>query len=305
MNSKIELLQGTTIGLITPSSPLFPGRLEASIEFFEKHGCKVKVGKHNTKSDRFLAGTDEERAEDIMNFFNDPEVDALVVTGGGAGSVRTLPLLDYEAIKKNPKPIIGFSDTTSLQLGIYSKTNLKSFTGFTCRDVAEQKSLDPLIEDGLVNCFLQNNYSISGGNTVNDGKVTAPLIGGNLMCLLFLIGTPFQPNFKNKIFFFEEVWSEPYVMDGMLSQLYLAGIFDEVAGIIIGKFKNCESKIHADRDGSSDAVINDWCKKIKAPCIKDFPYGHFDSRAVLPIGQLATLDATNCRLDIIFGKEAL
>ena len=302
MNSKIQLLKGTTIGLITPSSPLFPGRLENSIAFFENNGCKVKVGNHNTKSDRFLAGTDEQRAEDIMNFFNDPEVDVLIVTGGGAGSVRILPLLDYDLIKKNPKPIIGFSDTTSLQLGIYSQTKLQSYTGFTCRDITEKDSIDPLIEDGFVNCFLQNNYSISGGNTVNAGKVTAPLIGGNLMCLLFLIGTPFRPDFKGKIFFFEEVLSEPYVIDGMLSQIFLAGIFDEVAGVVIGKFKNCESKIHPDRDGSSDDVINDWCNKIKVPCIKGFPYGHFDSRSVLPIGQLTTLDATNCKLDIIFDE---
>lgn len=302
MSSKIELLKGKTIGLITPSSPLFPGRLEASIDFFEKHGCKVKVGKHNTKSDRFLAGTDEERAEDVMNFFSDPEIDVLVVTGGGAGSVRLLPLLDYEIIKQNPKPIIGFSDTTSLQLGIYSQTNLRSYTGFTCRDVAESESIDPLIEDGLVNCFLKQNYSISGGNTVNGGKVTAPLIGGNLMCFLFLIGTPFQPDFKGKILLFEEVWSELYVMDGMLSQLYLAGIFNEVAGVVIGTFKNCESKIHPDRDGSSDDVITDWCRKINVPCIKGFPYGHFDSRAVLPIGHMARLDATNCKLDIIFDE---
>lgn len=306
MTQKIKpIAKGATIGLITPSSPLFPGRLEASVSFFEAKGYKVKIGKHNKKADRFLAGTDEQRAEDIMNFFNDSEVDLLIVTGGGAGSIRTLPLLDYDLIKKNPKPIIGFSDTTSLQLGIYSQTNLQSYTGFTCKDVAEQTSLDPLIEDGFFNCLMRNNYRVSGGKTVNAGNVTAPLIGGNLMCLLYLIGTPFQPDFKNKIFFFEEIWSEPYVMDGMLSQLYLAGIFDEVAGVVIGTFKNCESNIHPDRDGSSDDVINDWCRKIKVPCIRNFPYGHGDSRCVLPIGQMATLDATRCHVNIIFDKEAV
>ena len=137
------------------------------------------------------------------------------------------------------------------------QTSLKSYTGFTCRDVAESESIDPLIEDGLMNRFLQKNYSISAGKAVNGGKVTALLVGGNLMCLLFLIGTPFQPDFKGKILLFEEVWSEPYVMDGMLSQLYLAGILDEVAGVIIGTFNNCKSKIHPDRDGSSDDALTD------------------------------------------------
>jgi muramoyltetrapeptide carboxypeptidase len=291
---------GSTIGLITPSSPLFSGRLDDSVSYFEKNGYRVKVGKHNTKSDRFLAGTDEERAEDIMMFFNDSEVDAMVVTGGGAGSVRTLPLLDYDIIKNNPKPIIGFSDTTSLQLGIYSKTGLNSYTGFTCRDVSEKNSLTPFIKDSLKNCLLRKNYVISQGKTVNTGKITAPLIGGNLMCLNYLIGTPFQPDFKEKIFFFEDVWCEPYVIDGMLSQLYLAGIFEQIAGVVIGTFKNCDAKIYPNRDGTTQEVINDWCNKIKTPCIKDFPYGHFDSRCVLPIGQRVTLDATNCKLHVIF-----
>jgi muramoyltetrapeptide carboxypeptidase len=291
---------GATIGLITPSSPLFSGRLEASVAYFEKNGYKVKIGKHNTKADRFLAGTDEERAEDIMMFFNDPDVDALVVTGGGAGSVRTLPLLDYDIIKNNPKPIIGFSDTTALQLGIYSKTGLKSYTGFTGRDVALETSLDSVIEDSLTNCLLRKNYSFSAGKTVNAGKVSAPLIGGNLMRTLYLIGTPFQPDFKDKIFFFEEVWCEPYMIDGMLSQLYLAGIFEQISGVVIGTFNHSDAKIYPDRGGTAEEVINDWCKKIKVPCIKDFPYGHFNSRCVLPIGQMATLDAINCKLDVIF-----
>ena len=227
-------------------------------------------------------------------------VEVLIVTGGGAGSIRTLPLLDYDMIRKNPKPIIGFSDTTALQLGVYSKTGLNSYTGFTCRDVAEKETLDPLIENSLKNCLLRKNYCITQGNTVNSGQVSAPLIGGNLMCLVNLMGTPYAPNFKDKIFLFEEVWAEPYVVDGLLSQLWLADVFDEVAGVIIGNFTNCESKIFPDRDGDIDDVINDWVKKIKVPCIKNFPYGHSDSRYVIPIGQVITLNATQCKLDVIF-----
>jgi len=133
----------------------------------------VKLGSNNTKSNRFLAGTDEQRAEDIMKFFQDPEVDVLLATNGGAGSIRTLTLLDYEIIRNNPKPIVGFSDTTSLQLGIYSQTNLKSLTGFTCRDIEESDELDSLLEDSFVNCILNNNYDVIGGETVNSGIVTA------------------------------------------------------------------------------------------------------------------------------------
>lgn len=300
ISNNLKISPGNTIALITPSSPLFPGRLEASIKYFEDKGYKVKVGKHNKKADRFLAGTDFERAEDIMTFFADEDVNALIVTGGGAGSIRTLPYLDYQIIKENPKPIIGFSDTTSLQLGVYHKTDNPSYTGFTCRDVAEKELLDPVIANSLNHCFQRTSYSISQGTLVNPGKVTAPLLGGNLMCLVNLLGTPYAPNFKDTIFLFEEVWAEPYVVDGLLSQLWLAGVFNQVAGVIIGNFTNCESRIYPDRDGTIDDVINDWVRKIKVPCIKNFPYGHSDSRTVLPIGQMATLDATNPCLSIDF-----
>jgi muramoyltetrapeptide carboxypeptidase len=300
-NQKIQ--PGDTIALITPSSPLFPGRLEGTINYFEERGFQVKVGKHNKKIDRFLAGSDQERAEDIMMFFSDPTVKAIVVTGGGAGSIRTLPFLDYDTIKSNPKPIIGFSDTTSLQLGMYAKTGLESFTGFTGKDVVESDFLDPLIADSLDNCLQHRNYVITEGKTVNPGKVTAPLVGGNLMALTSLLGTPYEPCFKNKILFFEEVWAEPYIIDRFISQLWLAGVFDQAAAVIIGRFANCTAKFNPKRDGTIDDLIDDWVKRIEVPCIKNFPYGHFDSRCVLPIGQKASLDAEACRLEIVFNES--
>ncbi|MBP9778002.1 MAG: LD-carboxypeptidase [Rickettsiaceae bacterium] len=301
MNSHIPKVNiGDTIGLITPSSPLFPGRLEAGIAYFEKKGFKVKVGKNNNKADRFLAGSDEERAEDIMNFFADPNVKAIIVTGGGAGSIRVLPYLDYNIIKKNPKLLVGFSDTTALQLGIYSQTNLISVTGFTCRDVEDATNIDNLVENSLLSCLTQRNFSHTAGKTVRSGKVTASILGGNLSCLISLLGTRFEPDFTGKILLFEEVWQEPYIIDSMMAQLSLAGIFDKVAGIIIGQFLQCEPKHFPERDGTVDDVINDWSKKIKVPCIKNFTYAHMPSRCVLPIGQAVTLDAEQCSVDTNF-----
>ena len=292
-----------TIGLITPSSPLFPGRLKKSVDYFGKAGFSVEVGKHNTKSDRFLAGTDEQRASDIMRFFEEPSVDLIVVTGGGAGSIRTLPLLDIHTIEKNKKPILGFSDTTSLQLGLYSQTNLVSYTGFTCRDIAEFENINPNIASSLNHCLTKTDYSISGGETINPGNVTGILVGGNLSCLCNLIGTPFQPDFKEKILLIEDVASEPYVLDGLFSQLYLSGIFNSISGLIIGQFMKCEAKFYPERDGSAEDVINDWTKKINVPCINQFPYGHFDERHVIPIGVKANLDAKACCVNISFNSD--
>ena len=301
IKSNGKITTGSTIGLITPSSPLSPELLEASIAYFEKAGFKIKIGKNIQKTELFSAGTDEQRAADIMTFFKESDVSAIITTNGGTCSIRTLPLLDYEVIRKNPKPIIGYSDTTALQLGIYSKTGCISITGFNCSDI-QNGAIDHRILSTLTHCLNEESYSIHSGSTVNHGSVTAPLIGGNLMCLLNLMGTPYQPDFSNKILLIEDVGIEPYIVEGMFSQLYVAGILNNLSGVIIGAFSACTAQHFLDQGGTTEDIIDFWCKRINVPCIRSFSYGHIESRYVLPIGQMATLDATNCKLDIHFDK---
>ena len=300
MTQKSKSLKGKTIGLISPSSPIEQETLDISIAYFKNIGCKVKVGSHVLKSGMMSAGSDIERAEDIMRFYKDPEISAIAVTRGGVGSIRTLPFLDYNIIKKNPKPLIGFSDTTALQLGIFAKTCLVSYSGFTGSDYSQGR-LNDLIDTTLKSCCSQLNYKIDKFKTVNTGVVTAPLIGGNLMSLVNLMGTEFQPDYSGKILFIEDVSLEPYIIDGMLSQLYVSGILNAIAGIIIGQFIDCEPNKFS-KQPSLDELIGSWCEKIRIPCVKEFPYGHMDDRCVLPIGIMATLDATNCTVDIIFDE---
>jgi len=301
MNIKNSNLESTkkshTIGLIAPSSPISPGLIESSCAYFEKNGFKIKIGKNVQKTELFSAGTDEQRAEDIMTFFKDSDVSAIITINGGACSIRTLPLLDYEVVRKNPKPIIGYSDATALQLGIYSKTGGISFTGFNCSDIKDGV-IDHRMLNSLTHCLNEESYAIQGGATVNHGRVMAPLIGGNLTCLLNLMGTPYQPDFSNKILLIEDVGIEPYIVEGMFSQLYVAGILSNVSGVVIGAFTECTAKHFSAQAGTTEDIINFWCKRINVPCIRGFSYGHIESRYVLPIGQMATLDATNCKLDI-------
>ena len=287
------------IGLIAPSSPALDGLIEQSIAYFENLAFKVKTGKHLDKNQLFAAGTDEERAADIMDFIKDSEVSVIITTNGGTCSIRTLPLLDYDLITQNPKLIVGYSDTTALQLGVYAKTGALSLTGFNCSDI-KNGAVAKNTWASLLNCLNQKSYSVSGGDTICPGSVTAPLIGGNLTCLLNLMGTPYQPNFSDKILLIEDVGIEPYLVEGMFSQSHVAGVLDNVAGLVIGNFTECTPK-HFDSKGiTTEDVIDFWCKRIKIPCINNFPYGHIENRYVLPIGQSVTLDASNCRLDINF-----
>ncbi len=292
-----HLKPGDTVGFIAPSSPLNLDRLKAGIHYFEQKGFNVKLSAHLKNAERFLAGRDIDRANDIMDFFRDPEIKALIATAGGYGSQRLLSLLDYDYIRAHPKIVTGFSDTTALQLGLLKTANLVTYSGFTLRDTDPGKP-DPLVEQTFSACLKGESYQIKEGALVNPGVVNGPLIGGNLALITALMGTPYQPNFKNSILLFEDVWAEPFQIDSRLSQLELAGVFDEVAGIIIGQFEHCISEHYQERDGTIEDVINEWGSRIKVPCIKDFPYGHSDRRCVLAIGGEITLDANNTTIII-------
>lgn len=283
---------GDTVGFVAPSSPLQMGRIETGTRYLESKGFKVKVGKHLQCAERFLAGKDEERARDIMEFFLDPDVKVIMATAGGYGSQRLLSLLDYNVIRSHPKIVTGFSDTTGLQLGLLKKIGLVSYTGFTLRDT-DPGPPDPLIDRTLMACLLGESYTVKEGIPVNAGRVEGSLVGGTLSLLSTLMGTPYQPDFAGKILFFEEVWSEPFQVDAMLTQLNNADVFDQVAGIVIGQFVECVAKHHPERDGTIDEVINEWCSRFRVPCLKDFPYGHGSRRCVLPIGKNVVLDVNN------------
>jgi muramoyltetrapeptide carboxypeptidase len=228
-----------------------------------------------------------------MGFFTDPEVKAIIATRGGQGSQRLLPLLDYELIKSNPKQLFGFSDTTALQLGLFQKTGLVSYTGFTL-----SIHLSTQVKKTVLSSLLGEPYTISKGIKVRSGLSQGPLLGGNLTLMTNLMGTPFLPSFKGSILLIEDVGVEPYNIDGMLSQLDLAGVFDEVSGVIFGTFEHCKSKKSNQSDGTVEDVINEWASKLMVPCIKEFPYGHGKQNCILPIGKMVTLDANSTCLTI-------
>ncbi|KTD53044.1 S66 peptidase family protein [Legionella quateirensis] len=285
------LQNGDVIGIVSPSSPLKSKSIDKGINYLRDMGFKIKFGAHFKEENRFLAGSDENRAKDIMDFFKDPEVKAIIVSRGGQGSQRILPLLDYHIIANNPKILVGFSDTTALQLGIFTKTGLISYTGYTLTI-----PYNPLLQKTLLSCLFNEPYSVQGGDMVHTGVTTGELVGGNLSLVTSLIGTPYQPDFKNKILLLEDVSTEPFNVDRMISHLDLAGIFAQVSGIVFGQFENCISK--DDIEGTIDEVINDWASHFKVPCIKNFPYSHGVNNCVLPVGGFVTLDVPTRSLNI-------
>ncbi len=280
-----------TIGIFNPSSPSYdPVDMDKICAFFRGKGFAVKQSPHLWEYDRFLNGSDAQRAQDIMTLFCDKEVDILLALRGGYGSGRVLDLLDFDLIKANKKTVIGFSDTTALQLGLWAKAGVPCLTGLSPkRDIACVEKVDLIIEKTFDLAIKGTSLSVDL-EPMNENlcAVKGALLGGTLCLVDELIGTPYCPKLEGAILFLEEVMEEPYKIDRMLTHLRLAGVFEQVSGVIWGDFYKCLSE--DENDGTIAEVLQDLHQRCPhLPMWRGLNYGHSDSRMVLPIGAKANI----------------
>ena len=293
------LAPGDTIGLITPSSSITEEKLAKAISNMELLGLKVKLGKHIKVINGYLAGTDKQRLEDLHNMFADDDVDGIWCIRGGYGVGRILPKINYKLIKKNPKVLIGYSDITALLIAIHKKTGLIGFHGplassdFTDYSVKHLKGV-------LMN--PTSYYTIGHAIDIDDlkdkayhskvirvGKAKGELTGGNLTLLAAAVGTDFQPKFKNKLVFIEDIGEKPYRLDRMFTQLLQSTDLHKAAGIALGVFEDCEAK-EGDRSLSLMEMFNDRLGHLNMPIIYGLSLGHIKNHMTLPVGIKAELD---------------
>lgn len=283
------LNKGDKIGIIAPSVGLKDKDIEPTLTYFKKLNITPVLADNLTSSYRYMAGTDKERAEAINKMFADNSIKALFCLRGGAGATRMLPYLNYKLIKNNPKPIFGLSDSTALQNALIDQTNTPSFTGFLPIYDLNDKAINPLVDTSLQNCLFEDSHKITSGTCQQCGTATGKLVGGCLSVFLYLAGTPYFPDLKDKILILEDIEEKTYKIDLMLNQLKQQKNFDKLKGIIIGQFTDCP--IIDTEDGSIEDCINDFLKDIKIPIVTDFAYGHIPARHIIPLGLKATLSA--------------
>lgn len=292
----LNIKKGDKVGIISPSSCLENNDIAPSLNYLRNLGLIPVIGKHVQSQYRYMGGTAEERASDIIEFFKDAEIKALFCTRGGAGSIHILPYLDYDIIRNNPKPIFGFSDSTALQNGIYTQTNNISYSGILLLYDFKNKNINPLQEQDLHKIISNKKLEYTSGTTINSGETSGTLIGGNIYALNSLCGTPYFPDLSNKILFLEDTGIKSYQLDIMLQQIKLQKGFNQLKGLIFGQFENI--RIVDECDGTIDDNIRYFCQELNIPAIKDFAYGHTPARHILPIGKQATLNANKCCLTI-------
>ena len=305
-----RLNYGDTIGIIAPASaPPDPKNIDRSVAVLERLGFKTKLAPNVRKRCGFLAGSDRDRAGDLMKMFADPKVKAIMCVRGGYGASRLLPLLDYRAIRANPKIFIGYSDITSLHCAFLVKSNLVSFHGPMLNSDFIKKDFPDFTLQSFLKTLMQpsppgsirDGYNKKTVAILRRGVVSGPLIGGSLTLLCAALGTPYQPSFKNRILFFEDLDEVPYRFDRLLTQLLNAGLLQQVAGIAIGINANChdpKARNAKEYRQTLEDVFRERLLPLKVPVVSGLPFGHIPLNATLPIGVRATLDALKGNLVI-------
>jgi muramoyltetrapeptide carboxypeptidase len=298
------LKKGDTVGLVMPATAIdTPEWINISREIAESLGYKVVMGKNVNKIYGYLAGSDKERADDINEMFARSDVKAVLPIQGGWGSMRILPYLDFELIRKNPKVFVGFSDITTLLLAFYKFAGLVTFHGPNVRYTFNEYVSDYYFRvlSSTAPLGLLKQPPLPAGETVekenriitlHGGKVSGELVGGNLSLLVTTLGTPFEVDLTGKLLFLEDVGEAPYRIDRMLTHLFLSGALNKAAGIIVGKFRDCDPK-EGGYVGSLtlEEILRTRLGSLGKPAIYGLSFGHIRDHITLPVGVKATLDA--------------
>jgi muramoyltetrapeptide carboxypeptidase len=281
-----KLKSGAKIGIVSPAYWLEDERMQRALDVFRGQGFEVVPGKSTVLRDHQCAGTPAQRAEDIMAMFRDPSIDAIMCARGGYGGNRVLPLLDYEVIRQNPKIFVGFSDITGFLTSFAQKTGLVSFHGPMLTTFGKKTILYNLDSFRRV---LSGEHDVRvmsppecQARCLKAGVARGPLLGGNLTLVIERLGTIDQLDTAGSILLLEDVDEKLYAFDRLMLHLKRSGSLDAIRGLVIGEMLEMgDSKVPFGK--TTDEIVLDVCGDLDIPIITNFPCGHGDYQATLPI----------------------
>ena len=298
-----SLKRGDTVGFCAPAGIIYnDAEFDNMKSVLEGMGLRVVFGKHVKRRYGYLAGTDEQRAEDLNDFFRNSEINAIVAVRGGWGCNRILPLLDYDMIRNNPKPLCGFSDITSLHMALYRKSGLVSFhsphgnsvwSDFTRNEfkrILFKEENEPVL------------YSASSNiNTISPGISEGILFGGNMTVFTSLIGSEYMPSMHGAILYLEDISEDAYKIDRMFSQLSMSGILSQISGFAFGRCTNCN--FTGSNNFSLNYLLNHYIKPLNIPAVSGLSISHEPDNLTIPVGIKAKLNSTTGTIHLL--EEAL
>ncbi len=269
------------IAVLAASGPSDRARIEMGARAIEQRGHRVTIaGNIDHRHRGYLAGTDDERIEELNRFLRDPQFDAFFFARGGYGAMRILDRLDYDAIAANPRPVVGFSDVTALHQAMAARAGVAGFHGPMLNlDFANGLSSD--IETWLWAVLSGDaplTRSFADGDVVCEGEAEGILFGGCLSLTTSLTGTPYDFWIDDGIWFWEDVDEPAYRVDRMLTHLRLSGRMEKIRGVIVGALKNCGS------DAEMLALFREFFSSLAIPVVQNLPFGHHGNNLLMPIG---------------------
>ncbi len=290
-----RLRTGDIVALVEPASPLEdPSRIGEVADMVRAMGLVPRLAPHVGAVEGYLAGTDDQRASDINAMYADPEVKALFAVRGGWGSARILPLLDWQAIRANPKLLIGFSDITGLHLAFAARAGFPTLHAPNAGGRWPEDSWNSLWwlafagSAPVLDLRRKQGRPDPAFEVLTGGVADGRLLGGNLSVLSALVGTPWMPDMRGAILFLEDVGEAPYRIDRMMSQLALSGMLNEVAGVIFGQCTRCSTD-NADSVSVAD-VMRHHLGPLQVPVCIGANIGHVANQLSLPSGAQVRLD---------------
>ena len=306
-----HLKHGDTVALVAPGFQFDKDKLTFAVRRLKALGLNPIYDKNILDNYGYFAGMAQVRAKEINGAINNPKVKAIIALRGGYGTADVLSQIDYQALKKNPKIIMGYSDITALLTAVYDKTGLVSFhgpLGFSTWTPFTTAHVKAVLFGNSRNYVLKNQRKknqdkdlIDLGNpdfTITPGVAKGTIIGGNLSVLVSLIGTPYFPkDWKGKILFLEDVGEDVYSIDRMLGQLKHIGVLSQIAGFIFGTCSKCTSKVHG--GFYLNEVLDHYIKPLGIPAYRGAMIGHQDNIFTVPVGLPVKLDANKKTITLL------
>ncbi len=304
-----RLRKGDVVGVVAPASVTYETiEIDYAGDVIRALGLEPRFGANVSKRFGYLAGEDEARAADINAAFADPGITAVFALRGGWGSGRLLPKLDYAAIARTPKLLLGYSDITALLLALYARSgvigvhgpNLLSdwnpFVVEVLRDLLfEGKRVEYLPHKPETHSLATMEGRIQ---TLVPGTAEGELLGGNLTVLSSLVGTPYLPDMRGKLLFLEDVHEAVYRIDRAMTQLRLAGVLAQVSGLIFGEFKDIPPENGYGAFTLAE-VLEQHCRAVGKPAFLGAAFGHVSRNSAIPVGITARMDATSGSIKLL------
>jgi muramoyltetrapeptide carboxypeptidase len=282
------LQPGDLVAVAAPAGPFDREAFARGTEFIAAQGFRVTWRANITARAGYLAGDDGRRTTELNSWLRDPDVKAILFARGGYGTSRIVERLDLAALRSRPKAIAGYSDLTVLLLAATQRAGVAVFHGplvtAAGKGAAGERDMARLLS---LLAGKPGPRAHRGLRALRPGRVRAAVTGGNLSLLAHSVGTPFHVAAGGRILFVEETGEAPYRVDRMVRQLLFAGVFRDVAGVVLGQFSGLGP-------GDRRAVARLFLEALgdrAVPVVSGFPAGHDSPNRAFPLGVPATLDA--------------